>query len=109
MNKDPKIYIEHILSAIQKINQYTTDLSIEQFIEDDKTHDAVIRQLETIGEAAGQLEDEFRQQYSNMPWKFMLAMRNKLIHEYFDVDLEIVWKTVKESLPELKKQLEGFK
>ena len=108
MDKDPKIYIENIQEAINKIGKYVRGLTFEQFIEDDKTHDAVIRQLETIGEASTQLEEEFKQKYPNLPWKFMQAMRNKLIHEYFGVDLEIVWQTITESLPELEVEIKKF-
>lgn len=108
MDKNPLIYIEHIQESISKIDRYLAAFTFDEFVQDEKTQDAVIRQLEIIGEAATQLEEEFKKQSPQMPWRFMRAMRNKLIHEYFDVDLEVVWETVKVSLPELKKELEKF-
>lgn len=104
--KNPEIYIAHILDAINTIQKYLKDLSYEQFLKDQKTQDAVVRQLEIIGESAAQLEEEYKQKNSSLPWILMTDMRNKLIHEYFNVDLEIVWQTTKKSLPELRKALE---
>jgi len=100
--KNPQIYLDHILTAIKKTETYVLNLNYDQFVIDEKTQDAIIRQLEIIGEAAGQLDEEFKIKYPNLPWQLMQATRNKLIHEYFDVDLEVVWETLQTDLPELK-------
>ncbi len=76
------------------------------FIKDKKTVDAVVRNLEIIGEAAGHIPESIRKRFPNIPWKAIAGMRNKLIHEYFGIDTEILVKTVYESLPELKESLE---
>jgi len=100
--KEPKIYLEHILEAIDKIEEYLGDQDFSQFNQDTKTQDAVIRQFEVIGEAVNQLQADFLSQYPDLPWEKIVAMRNKLIHEYFGVDIEVVWQTIQKRLPELK-------
>lgn len=105
--KEPKVYLAHILEAITRITDYIGDQDFEAFKEDLKTQDAVIRQFEIIGEAVKQLEADFLNQYPELPWDKMVAMRNKLIHEYFAVDIAVVWKTVQKRLPELKKAVEA--
>ena len=75
-------------------------------MKDEKTIDSVIRNLEIIGEAARSIPDDFKVQHPDIPWDEMIGMRNKVIHEYFGVDHEIVWKTVTDDLPTLKKMLE---
>lgn len=108
--KDPKLYLTDIVDSISRIEEYTRGFSFEDFKNDLKTIDAVVRNFEVIGEAAANLPEEFREKYSKIPWSQIIAMRNKVIHEYFGIDPEIIWKTVQEDLPELKKELEviGF-
>lgn len=97
------LYFDDIFSAIKKIDKYTKDLSINNFVKDTKTFDAVIRNLEIIGEAANKIPENIRKRYETIPWHKMISMRHKVIHEYFGVDPEILWKTIKEDLPNLKK------
>jgi len=97
--------IQSQLEAIDKIERYTKDMDFAGWLEDEKTVDAVIRNIEVIGEASSHLPDEVLQRYKDIPWRLMKGIRNILAHEYFGVDLEIIWKTVKEDLPAIKKLL----
>ncbi len=100
--KSPKIYLEDILTSISRIEEYVEDLSFEKFSKDQKTIDAVIRNLEIIGEAAKNMPENFTENHGELPWREMISMRNKVIHEYFGIDINILWQTVKEDLPGLK-------
>jgi len=100
--KDDKIYIEHILRSIERIESYISGKNQEDFSEDYLTQDAVIRQLEIIGEAKKRISTTFRSINPHIPWQDMAGMRDILIHNYIDVDTDIVWKTASESIPELK-------
>jgi uncharacterized protein with HEPN domain len=102
MKKDPTIFLEHILECIELIEKYVLDLSKEEFSKSTQIQDSVTRRLEVIGEATKHLLDEFKEYHQDIPWAKILAMRNMLIHEYFAVNLDVVWKTVKEDIPELK-------
>lgn len=97
--------VDDIIEAINKIERYTHGIDFAIWLKDEKSIDAVIRNLEVIGEAASHLPTEIQEQYKDVPWGMMKGIRNILAHEYFGVDLEIVWKTVKEDLPNLKKRL----
>lgn len=106
MKKDPYVFIDHIRESIEMIETYTKGVTKELFLETPQIQDAVCRRLEIIGEAANALESEFKEQFPNIPWYKIVAMRNILIHEYFAVDLDQVWNTVQKDLPELKNQLD---
>ena len=97
--------IDDIVEAINKIERYTDGIDFVIWQNDEKTVDAVIRNIEVIGEASSHLPIEVQEQYEDVPWGMMKGIRNILAHEYFGIDLEIVWKTVKEDLPILKKRL----
>jgi uncharacterized protein with HEPN domain len=92
--------------AVLRINAYTQDLSYEQFLEDKKTQDAVVRNLEIIGEAAKSISEELKDKFPQIRWKELAGVRDKLIHHYFGVNFDIVWNIVKQELPELLSQLE---
>ena len=102
MKKSNIVYIEDIREALDKIEKYTDGISFEEFKTNEMCHDAVIRQLMIIGEASNRIDRDYLTSYPEFPLKQAIEMRNFLIHNYDDVDLEIVWKTIKESLPQLK-------
>jgi len=99
--RSPKIYLEDIVISITKIEEYVQGLDLESFIDDQKTIDAVVRNLEIIGEAAKYIPEEYAEEHNNLPWSEMISMRNKVIHEYFGVDVDILWQTIQEDLPNL--------
>ncbi|MCP4652062.1 MAG: DUF86 domain-containing protein [Candidatus Omnitrophica bacterium] len=103
------LYLSDIKKTIAKIEKYTKDLTEAKFAKDEKTQDAVIRNLEIIGEAVKSIPKEVKTKYSQIPWGKIISMRNKIIHEYFGVDLEILWQTVKHDIPELKKEIKKIK
>ena len=104
--RSDKLYLRDIFDSIEKIEKYIQDLNFEEFSEDLMIIDAVVRNLEIIGEATKNLSKEIKILYPEIPWKEMAGMRNKVIHEYFGVNLKIVWKTIKGRLPELKIKIE---
>jgi len=105
MSRDYRLYLDDIKSACQKVARYTSDLRFEQFITDEKTHDAVIHNLEIIGEAAKHIPDEVRQRYSEIEWRKISGMRDIVAHEYFGIDDEIVWDVIQHQAPKLLQQV----
>ena len=104
--RDAILFLYDILEAIAKIESYTEGMNYDEFIHDEKTIDAVIRNLEIIGEAAKNIPEDIKNEYPEIPWKAIAGMRDKLIHSYFGVSLPIVWETIKNDLPILKCQIE---
>ncbi|MBU4332309.1 DUF86 domain-containing protein [Patescibacteria group bacterium] len=105
MKKEVKIFIEDIKESIEKIEKYTNRMAKKDFLRDDKAQDSVMKRIEVIGEAVNNIPQEFRKKYHQIPWKDIVGMRNILIHEYFEINLERVWETVEEDLPILKKEI----
>ena len=99
------LYLQDIKSAIQKIEKYTKGLSFEQFQKNVMIVDAVVRNLEIIGEASRHIPQETRKKCKDIPWQEMADMRNKVIHEYFGIDIVILWKTVKDDLSLVKREI----
>lgn len=99
------LYIGDIIQAISHIEIYTKRISQEKFCSQQMVIDAVIRNFEIIGEAAKHISKKTKSQYPEIPWRDMADMRNKVIHEYFGVDIDIVWETIEKSLPKLKRML----
>jgi uncharacterized protein with HEPN domain len=104
--KDDLFYVRHILDAVSKAESYCSSLSKAGFASNELVQDAVIRQLEIAGEAAKHVSPAFRKKHPEVPWKDMAGMRDKLIHDYFGVDIGAVWLTVREDLPKLRPSLE---
>jgi len=100
--KNDDVYLRHIVGAIGNIEEYLDGCRYESFASDKKTVDAVVRELEIIGEAANRLSGELVNSHPNIPWRDMVDMRNVLIHEYFGVNTKIVWDTCTTDLPNLK-------
>jgi uncharacterized protein with HEPN domain len=92
--------------AAEKILKYTKDLSFEDFLTDDKTIDAVVRNFEIIGEASLRIDEDFRLENPQIEWKKLRGFRNRIVHDYFGIDYEIVWSILSEDLEELIFQLE---
>ncbi len=100
--RDEAIYLHHVLDAIAKIEEYLTNYDENDFHKTSLVQDGVIRQLMIIGEAIKQLSPDFRQQHPQVPWKDIAGMRDKLVHDYLGVDLDEVWLTTQDDLPNLK-------
>jgi len=101
-------YLGHIVEAIERIHRYVEDMSEVDFLDDEKTQDAVVRNFEIIGEAAHNIElyhQAFSTAHPEVPWTVMYTMRNRISHGYFKVDFELVWKTIHEDLPDLHSQV----
>ncbi|MHA1944597.1 MAG: HepT-like ribonuclease domain-containing protein [Candidatus Hodarchaeales archaeon] len=105
-NRSPTLFITDIREAIGKVELYIKDLNFTEFKKDDKTVDAVVRNLEIIGEAIKNLSADFKDNYPHVKWRGATAMRDRLIHGYFGVDIEIVWETITTDLKELKEEVE---
>jgi uncharacterized protein with HEPN domain len=104
--RDYKFYLHDIKEAAEKIETFTKGFTFEQFAQDTKTVDAVIRNLEIIGEAAKHIPKRVKEKHPVIDWKAMAGMRNILAHEYFGVRIGIIWKTIRERLPELRQKIE---
>ena len=106
MKRDDTVYLRHILDAIELIDEYAKGMSENEFLSNSMAHDAVVRQIEIIGEAARNISDEFRNKYQKLPWGKMIGIRNKIIHEYFNINYAIVWDTINDDLPLLKESIQ---
>jgi uncharacterized protein with HEPN domain len=99
------LFLEDILNAIEKIERYTSDLTFEGFSQNEMAADAILRNFEVIGEAAKNVPERVRRKYPFVEWKEAIGFRNVLIHDYFGIDLEAVWDTVRKNIPSLKRNL----
>ena len=104
-NRSDKEFLYDIQEAVRRIKAYTHEMTYEEFLTDTRTQDAVIRNLEVIGEATKKLSVELRNRYPGVPWKEMAGARDRLIHHYFGVDLEVVWKISVAELADLTLQI----
>ncbi len=105
MSRDPE-YLTDIVSSARLILTYVEGVRREQFIRDTRLQDSVIRRIEIIGEAVRRLSSEFREQHPNVPWRAMMGMRNRMIHGYDDIDMDVVWDTAQDSIPRLLSMIE---
>ncbi len=108
IRKDNLVYVDDILSAIKKINKFCKGIEREDFMKNELLMDAVVRNLEIIGEASSKLTASFRERHKEIEWRKIIGMRNRIIHAYDTVDFETVWDVVREDLPELKKKLKAI-
>ena len=105
--KDDDLYFHHILDAIERIRSYTS-AGPDAFRQDLKTQDAVIRNLQIIGEASKRVSPETRTAHPEIPWKDMTGMRDRIVHDYFGVSLDIVWDVVENHLPPLRESVQAL-
>lgn len=106
MKRSSEFRIADILQAIEQIEEYVKGIQEDEFIDNSLIHDAVLRNIEIIGEAANHVEPEIKKQYPNVEWSDIIGMRNIISHDYTEVDLPLVFETVKKFLPQLKKALQ---
>ena len=104
-NRPIHLLIDDMLDAISRIEQYTKNLSYKIFSDDQKTIDAVVRNLEIIGEAANRLPEDFKERHSEIEWYKIVGLRHRIVHEYFGIDIQIIWQILNSDLPELRKDL----
>ena len=104
--KDGKVYLSHILHSIDQILAYTQGMDFNSFDGNFLVQDAVLRNFTVIGEAAKQLDKEFKERHPDIPWKKIAGMGDKLIHDYFRVDIETVWEAVTRDIPTLRTELQ---
>ena len=105
--RDYRDCLQDIIESINDIEVFTKDMSFEDFAKDRKTMNAVIRSIEVIGEATKKIPMSIRGEHPSIPWKKMAGMRDKMIHEYFGIDIEILWKSAKDELPPLKSLIQN--
>lgn len=106
--RDYKLQLEDILDSSKKIERYVKGLDYRKFVKNELVVDAVIRNLEIIGEAARQVSDDVKQSAPDVEWHKLMSLRNILIHEYFGVDNEILWDIVKNKIPGLKRSISSL-
>jgi uncharacterized protein with HEPN domain len=107
-NRDYRMFLEDILQSIAKIQNYLSGLSYDDFIQNGLVFDAVIRNLEVIGEATRHIPEDIKNKYTEIPWRRMAGLRNILIHEYFGLDESIVWEVATRNLPEVEPQIKNL-
>lgn len=107
-SKDNTIYLRHIVDSCNQIAEYIEGFDKETFLKDAKTQDAVMRQIEIIGEAIRNMEESFKAKHAEVDWINIAGMRNRLIHEYFQVNLNAVWSAAVDEVPSLKKQINSI-
>lgn len=103
--REHRDYLFDIINSIKEIESFIDNITYEDFMKDRKTSNAVIRSIEIIGEATKQIPKSIKDKNPSIPWKRMAGMRDKMIHEYFGIDYDIVWKSAKETLPKLKDKI----
>ena len=105
MKKDENVYLEHMLICIEKIDEFSKNSDYESFLKNEVLQNAIIRLISIIGEASAKISNELRDSHTEISWIDIRGMRNRIVHDYFNVRLEVVWNTMKNELPVLKSQI----
>ncbi|MBI4681656.1 MAG: DUF86 domain-containing protein [Nitrospirae bacterium] len=108
MTRDYKLFISDIADAIKDIEEFIGNMGYEEFLKDNKTKNAVVWEIHVIGEATKNIPSTIKSKYKKLPWKDMAGIRDKIAHFYFGIDYAIVWKVVKERLPEIREIIDGI-
>lgn len=108
MSKEPSILLGHILECISLVETYLEGINKAAFLTDKKTQDAVLRKLELIGEAVKKLPEDLKNNTSQVPWRKIAGMRDMLIHQYFEVDMELIWDTTQKELKPFKEEIQAL-
>jgi uncharacterized protein with HEPN domain len=108
MPRDYKVFLDDILEATRKILEYTSTSSEEQFYADRKTVEAVVWNLQIIGEAAKNIPEEIRSRYPDIPWRDMAGLRDIIVHQYFGIKLDVIWKVIQRDVPRVEKGIRGI-
>ena len=108
-HRPSRLVLADIIDSIEKIERYVAGLSRDGFLADEKTIDAVVRNLEIIGEASKRLPQSFQSQHPEIQWRRIVGLRNRIVHDYFGLDLEIIWEIVQHELPALKAKLSAIR
>ena len=103
--RNQKLFLQDILESIEKIESYTANLEFEEFLANEMVKDAVIRNFEVIGEASTHISGKLKSKYPSIPWNKVKSMRNFVTHEYFGINYDVIWETIKKSLPDLKRKI----
>jgi uncharacterized protein with HEPN domain len=103
------LYIDDIQESIEKIEEYTKGITLEEFLKNTQIQDAVLRRLEIIGEAVRNIPGDFKKAHSEIPWDMIAGMRNVVAHEYFGINVKRVWKTIERDIPELKNKIKELR
>jgi len=109
MKKNITIFLEHILESILLIEEYVRDKNRSDFLKSKQLQDSVVRRIEIIGEAIKNIPNDFKEKYTQIPWREFTGMRDILIHQYFGIDLDLTWQVIYRDLPKLKKQIIDIK
>jgi len=105
MNKDPGVLLEHILECIDLIEDYSDGIAEAEFMKSVSLQDQIIRRIEIIGEAVKNLPDELKKEHPEIPWRDIAGLRDIVVHQYFGLDLELIWDVVEKDIPDLKPRI----
>lgn len=105
MKKDPEVFLDHILESIDLIEDYSEGVNESEFIRSSSLQDMIVRRIEIIGEAVKNLPDDLKREHPQIPWRDIAGLRDIVVHQYFGLDLELIWDVVEKDIPQLKPEI----